>query len=207
MNIHLHKNDLSYDIKIGPQGIAIDTEAMGLNHMRDRLCLVQLGNEYGDVHLIQMEPVSHYPRKAPRLEAILKDQNILKLFHFARFDVGILKRAFGMSISPIYCTKIASKLCRTYTDRHSLKDLCHHLLGVTLKKEERESDWGSAVLTKEQQAYAANDVLYLHALKEKLDQMLKREGRMHIAEQCFVSMDTLTTLDQLNFPPETFFSH
>jgi len=205
MTIHLHKNDLSHDLKIASGIVAIDTEAMGLNIPRDRLCVVQLATGDGDAHLIQMEEGTDYA--APRLRAILEDSAIVKLFHFARFDVAILKHYLGVNITPIYCTKIASKLCRTYTDKHSLKDLCQALLDVTLQKEVRLSDWGQHALTTAQQQYAANDVLYLHALKEQLDALLVREERMYLAQECFAFVNTLTDLDLKGWDHAALFSH
>lgn len=205
MAIHLHKNDLSYDLDVQSGILAIDTEAMGLNIHRDRLCVVQLATGDGDAHLVQMEEGTDYA--APRLRALLENETLLKLFHFARFDVAILKHYLGVNINPIYCTKIASKLCRTYTDRHSLKELCQSLLDVSLQKEVRLSDWGHQTLTAEQQQYAANDVLYLHQIKQQLDKMLAREGRTSLANHCFEFMATLTDLDLKGWDPAALFNH
>ncbi|MFN7710060.1 MAG: ribonuclease D [Holosporales bacterium] len=192
--VYLHQSDLPDDINFG-SCVAIDTEAMGLLPHRDRLCLVQLSSGDGTVHLVQMNRSKTY--NAPNLVRLLNDRNILKLFHFARFDVAILNHALGANTGPIYCTKIASKLVRTYTERHGLKELLRELLAIDISKEAQSSDWGSPELSLEQQRYAATDVLYLHRLKEVLDQRLIREGRMELAQQCFDFMPAMTTLDLL----------
>ena len=202
MTIHFHTGDLPLDFPAS-SSVAIDTEAMGLTIGRDRLCLVQLSTGNGDAYLVQMAP----PYDAPRLKALLTDSKILKLFHFARFDVAILKHTLGVTVNPIYCTKIASKLSRTYTDRHGLKDLCSNLLGVSLNKEIRLSDWGAPTLTAEQQTYAAQDVLYLHKLKDILGSMLVRENKDHVAQKCFDAIDVITDLDIQTFDPAYIFSH
>lgn len=202
MAIHLHAGDL-------PEGltgaaVAVDTETMGLNPHRDRLCLVQLSFGDGDAHLV------HFPRgryEAPRLAALLADPAILKIFHFARFDVAVLRHALGVECQPLYCTKIASRLVRTFTDRHGLKDLCRDLLGVELSKQQQSSDWGAPVLTPEQMAYAASDVLHLHALKDRLDEMLAREGRRELAEACFRFLPARARLDLEGWPEIDIFSH
>jgi len=181
MSITMYKNDLPDDLDLGSV-VAIDTETMGLNPFRDRLCLVQLSSGDGNAHLIQIE---QGVQDAPNLCALLADTNILKLFHFGRFDIAVLQNHFGVQIAPVYCTKIASKLVRTFTDRHGLKVLLQDLLGVDISKLQQSSDWGAAELTQAQQEYAASDVLYLHQLKEKLDIMLARENRTQIAEACF----------------------
>lgn len=190
--IHLYQEDLP-DGFVCEGSVAIDTEAMGLNFCRDRLCLVQLSTGDGECHIVQFKVGSTY--EAPNLKALLTDKNILKIFHFARFDVGILYKYLGVMCAPIYCTKIVSKLVRTYTDRHGLKELCKTLISVDISKQEQTSDWGSEELTKDQLVYAAGDVLHLHALKEKLDQILQREGRKDLAEACFEFLPTRALLD------------
>ena len=201
--IHLHKGDLPADIDFGPS-VAIDTETLGLNVARDRLCLVQLSSGDGTAHLVQI------PRddiSAPNLKALLTDSDVLKIFHFARFDVAVLERYLGVATAPIYCTKIASKLVRTYTDRHGLKDLCAELIGVELSKQQQSSDWAAADLSQQQLAYAASDVLYLHALKTKLDAMLEREGRREFAEAAFGFLPVRARLDLVGFGDVDIFSH
>lgn len=204
MKIVLHHNDLEHAVDFG-RIVAVDTEALGLNPHRDRLCVVQLSSGDGICHLVKFDARSSY--EAPRLKKILNDKKITKLFHFARFDVAILKKYLDVDCSPLYCTKIASKLARTYTDRHSLKDLCSALLGIELSKQEQTSDWGAPILTENQKAYAATDVLYLHALKEKLDDMLKREGRTALLQECFKFLPTCSELDLEGWNVETLFSH
>jgi ribonuclease D len=171
--------------------IAIDTETLGLNPYRDRLCLVQLSEGNGRADLVQFK--GDYA--APELKRLLADESVLKIFHFARFDMAVLKHYFGVMPRPVYCTKVASKLARTFTDRHGLKDLCRELLGVELSKQQQSSDWGADHLTQEQLNYAASDVLHLHALREKLDAMLRREGREALAEACFAFLPTRVELD------------
>ncbi len=194
--IILHHNDLPADLDLGSI-VAIDTETMGLLPHRDRLCLIQLSSGDGTVHLVQV----NHSRKchAPNLVKLLNDRSILKLFHFARFDVAILNHALGADTGPNYCTKIASKLVRTYTERHGLKELLKELLGVDISKEAQSSDWGASELSPEQQRYAASDVLYLHRLKEVLDQRLQREGRLELAQQCFNFIPAMTQLDLLGY--------
>jgi len=198
-----HVDDLPDSIKVS-EVIAVDTEAMGLNNHRDRLCLVQLSSGDGVVHLIHFKSSSKY--SAPNLKRILENDKVLKVFHFARFDVAILQRYLSVEINSIYCTKIASRLARTYTDCHGLKDLCMDLLGIRLSKQQRLSDWGSDTLTPEQLEYASNDVLYLHELREALDIMLAREGRSKIAKKCFESLPTIAYLDLLGWS-ENIFEH
>src|SRR6201995_4027839 len=181
MAIKLHRGDLSAEVSFGPS-VAIDTETMGLNPHRDRLCLVQLSAGDGNAHLVQMPKG---PYKAPRLAALLADPKVLKLFHFGRFDIAVLEHALGMRCEPVCCTKIAAKLTRTFTDRFGLKDLCRELLGVEISKQQQSSDWGADTLSEEQLTYAASDVLHLHALKAKLDQLLAREGRTELAQAAF----------------------
>jgi len=200
MGITLHKNDLPDDLDLGAV-VAIDTEAMGLNPHRDRLCVVQLSSGDGDAHLVQMlDPTFD----APNLKKLVSNPDVLKLFHFARFDVAILSKFLGVDCPNIYCTKIASKLARTYTDRHGLRHICRELLGVDLNKQQQSSDWGAAELSSEQLNYAASDVYYLHQLKYKLDLMLEREGRAHLAQSCFDFMSTRTALDLGGWPLDIF---
>jgi ribonuclease D len=203
MTVQLHKGDLPDGLDLGPV-VAIDTETMGLNLNRDRLCLVQLSSGDGTAHLVQVDPAS--PR-APNLARLLADERVLKLFHFARFDIAALKRAFGVTARPVYCTKIASKLVRTFTDRHGLKDLVKDIANVDLSKQQQSSDWGAAELTQEQLAYAASDVLYLHALKARLDQMLAREGRTHLAAACFAFLPFRAELDLAGWDDQDIFQH
>jgi ribonuclease D len=203
MSIQLHKRDLPDGLDLGPV-VAIDTETMGLNLNRDRLCLVQLSSGDGTAHLVQVDPINP---SAPNLARLLADERVLKLFHFARFDIAALKRAFGVTARPVYCTKIASKLVRTFTDRHGLKDLVKDLANVDLSKQQQSSDWGAAELTQEQLAYAASDVLYLHTLKARLDQMLAREGRTHLAAACFAFLPFRAELDLAGWADQDIFQH
>lgn len=204
MSIHLHQGDLPDGLDLG-KSIAIDTETMGLNPRRDRLCLVQLSAGDGICHLVRVPPP---PRMdAPNLKRLLADQAVLKLFHFARFDITALKHAFGVTTQPIYCTKTASRLVRTFTDRHGLKDLCKDLLGIELKKEQQSSDWGAGDLTQEQLRYAAADVLHLHALKAVLDEMLAREGRTALAQACFDFLPVRAELDLAGWADVDIFAH
>jgi len=184
--------------------VAVDTETMGLNPARDRLCLVQLSAGDGVCHLVQIAPGQ---TAAPNLTALLVDPKILKLFHFARFDLAMLKHSFGIMTAPVYCTKIASRLVRTFTDRHGLKDLAKDLLNVELSKQQQSSDWGADELTPEQLKYAASDVLYLHRLKARLDEMLAREGRTALAQACFDFLSTRVELDLQGWPAEDIFAH
>jgi ribonuclease D len=203
VSIHLHRGDLPADIQLTGV-VAIDTETMGLNPHRDRLCLVQLSAGDGVCHLVQFAAGQY---AAPRLRALLTDPTVLKLFHFARFDIAALQQHLGIVTAPVYCTKIASKLVRTFTDRHGLKDLCKDLLGVDLSKQQQSSDWGAADLTDEQLRYAASDVLHLHALRARLDEMLAREGRSEIAAACFAFLPTRAALDLLGWPEQDIFAH
>jgi ribonuclease D len=204
MTIHLHQGDLPDGLDLG-KSVAIDTETMGLNPHRDRLCLVQLSAGDGTCHLVRIPPP---PRMdAPNLKRLLGDRTVLKLFHFARFDIAALKHALGVTTQPIYCTKTASRLVRTFTDRHGLKDLCKELLGIELKKEQQSSDWGAAELTQEQLRYAAADVLHLHALKAVLDEMLTREGRMALAQACFDFLPDRAELDLAGWAEVDIFAH
>ncbi len=199
----IHKGDLPEDVVF--QGdIAVDTEAMGLHNLRDRLCLVQLSDGQGDVHLVQLKKEEY---EAPRLKTLLADSNRVKLFHFARFDIAIMQHYLGVMAAPLYCTRTASKLVRTYTDSHGLKELCRELLGVQISKQQQSSDWGAEELTKEQAEYAAADVLYLHQLRDILNMMLAREGRMHLAEACFNFLPHRAELDLAGWPEVDIFSH
>jgi ribonuclease D len=203
MTIRLHRGDLP-DLSRYRNEVAIDTETMGLDHHRDRLCVVQLSPGDGSADVVQI------PRggtQASNLKALLVDPNILKIFHFARFDLGILQGTFGVMPSPVYCTKIASRLVRTYTDKHGLKDLVRDLLGIDVSKQQQLSDWGAEELTDAQVAYAASDVLHLHALKEKLDAMLAREGREELAGACFRFLPDRVRLDLAGWGAEDIFAH
>ncbi len=204
MTIHLHANDLPDGLNLGPI-VAIDTETMGLDPRRDRLCVVQLSDGKGDAHLVQ---IAKGQSSAPNLERLLTDPAVLKLFHFGRFDVAALQKAFGVRTAPVWCTKIASKLIRTYTDRHGLKYLLAEYAGVDVSKAQQTSDWGSATLTEAQKEYAASDVLYLHKLKAALEAILVREGRMALAQHCFDFLPTRAELDLLGWDePNDLFHH
>ncbi len=204
MTIHLHANDLPDGLNLGPI-VAIDTETMGLDPRRDRLCVVQLSDGKGDAHLVQ---IAKGQSSAPNLERLLTDPAVLKLFHFGRFDVAALQKAFGVRTAPVWCTKIASKLIRTYTDRHGLKYLLAEYVGVDVSKAQQTSDWGSATLTEAQKEYAASDVLYLHKLKAALEAILVREGRMALAQHCFDFLPTRAELDLLGWDePNDLFHH
>lgn len=195
MAIHLHISDLPGDLTLGPV-VAIDTETMGLDPRRDRLCVVQLSDGSGDAHLVQ---IARGQTAAPNLQRLLTDPATLKLFHFGRFDIAALKQAFGDTTQPVWCTKIASKLIRTFTDRHGLKYLLADLVAVDVSKQQQTSDWGSAVLTEAQKEYAASDVLYLHALKAELEARLIRENRLELAQRCFDFLPTRAELDLLGW--------
>lgn len=201
--IHLHVGDLPASV-VFHGDIAVDTEAMGLNNQRDRLCVIQLSDGSGDEHLVQFRPGQYH---APNLCALLSDPKRVKLFHFARFDVAILKHYLGVRTAPIYCTKIASRLTRTFTDRHGFKDICRDLLGQEVSKQQQSSDWGQETLTPEQQEYAASDVRHLHRLREKLDVMLAREGRTQLAAECFNFLPTRAELDLAGWPEIDIFAH
>ncbi len=201
---HLHQNDLPDGLNLGPV-VAIDTETMGLDPRRDRLCVVQLSDGKGDAHLVQ---IGRGQTRAPNLERLLTDPKVLKLFHFGRFDVAALQKAFGVRTAPVWCTKIASRLIRTYTDRHGLKYLLAEYVGVDVSKAQQTSDWGSATLTEAQKDYAASDVLYLHKLKDALEAILIREGRMDLAQRCFDFLPTRAELDLLGWDePNDLFHH
>ncbi len=204
MAIHLYKNDLPDGLVLGPV-VAIDTETMGLDPRRDRLCLVQLSAGDGSAHLVQ---IARGQTSAPNLERLLTNPAVVKLFHFGRFDIAAMKRAFGVTTAPVWCTKIASKLIRTYTDRHGLKYLLADLVGVDVSKQQQTSDWGAAEITEAQKDYAASDVLYLHRLKAELEKRLLREGRMELAQSCFDFLPTRAELDLLGWDePNDLFHH
>lgn len=203
MSISYHVDDLPADVDLGGI-IAVDTETLGLEPARDRLCVVQLSAGDGTCHVVHF-PERHY--EAPNLVRQLGDPDVLTIFHFARFDLAVLKRYLGVDCSPVYCTKIASKLARTYTDRHGLKDLCHELLGVDLSKQMQSSDWGAPTLSEAQLAYASHDVLHLHALRQKLDQMLAREGRDHLLQPCLDFLPHRAALDLAGWSETDIFAH
>ncbi|MDA0951688.1 MAG: ribonuclease D [Proteobacteria bacterium] len=199
----LYQGDLPADLDLGPV-VAVDTETMGLRPVRDRLCLVQLSSGDGNAHIVQIVPGQ---AEATRLKALLGNGAVLKLFHFARFDLGMIERYLGVTCAPVYCTKIASKMVRTFTDRHGLKDLCKELLDVDLSKQQQSSDWGAPELSNEQLKYAASDVLHLHRLREALDVMLAREGRTELAAACFAFLPHRAKLDLLGWEDPDIFAH
>lgn len=203
MTIRQHQGDLP-DLARYTHSVAIDTETMGLDPHRDRLCVVQLSNGDGTADVVQ---IAKDKAPAPNLTKLLGDPSITKIFHFARFDVAVLFHAFGVMPQPVYCTKIASKLCRTYTDRHGLKDIVREILGVDLSKQQQSSDWGAATLSEAQLAYAASDVLHLHALRERLDTMLAREGRTDLAQACFKFLPHRARLDLMGWEENDIFAH
>ena len=203
MTIRLHKGDLP-DLARYTTSVALDTETLGLNLKRDRLCVVQLSPGDGTADVVQ---IARGQTSAPNLERLLTDRNITKIFHFGRFDIAQLSNAFGVEIGPVYCTKIASKLARTYTDRHGLKDVVRELVGVDLSKAQQSSDWGAAELSPAQLDYAASDVLYLHAAKARLDQMLAREGRAELAARCFDFLPSRSALDLAGWDEVDIFAH
>lgn len=203
MTARLHRGDLPTDLDLGPV-VAIDTETLGLDVRRDRLCVVQLSRGDGTAEIVQIAPGQ---KRAPNLEKLLADPAVLKLFHFGRFDMAALANAFGVMAAPVYCTKIASKIARTYTDRHGLKDLTRELLGVDLSKVQQSSDWGAPDLSEAQIAYAASDVLHLHALRDKLDMMLAREGRADLARAAFAYLPDRARLDLAGFAQTDIFAH
>jgi ribonuclease D len=204
MTIRLHRGDLPDLSRYLGDAVAIDTETMGLDPNRDRLCVVQLSPGDGSADVVQMLPGA---AGAPNLARLLADQRVLKIFHFARFDLGALHRRFGVMPAPVYCTKIASRVARTYTDKHGLKDLVREVLGIDLSKQQQTSDWGAEALTDAQIAYAASDVLHLHALREKLDAMLAREGRAELAVACFRFLPDRVRLDLAGWAAEDIFAH
>jgi len=204
MTVHLHEEDLPEGV-IGPGAIAVDTETMGLITPRDRLCVVQISDGGGDEHLVRFGPASLYA--APVLKSVLGDPNRLKLYHFARFDLAAIQHYLGVIAGPVYCTKTASRLVRTYTDRHGLKDLVRETLGAEISKQQQSSDWGARELSDAQKDYAASDVRYLHQIKEKLDERLKREGRMALAQACFDFLPHRAALDLAGWPEIDIFAH
>ena len=203
MTIRLHKGDLPDGTSYG-DAVAIDTETLGLHPHRDRLCVVQLSGGDGTADIVQ---IGRGQTRAPNLERLLADPAVTKIFHFGRFDIAVMYHAFGVLAGPVYCTKIASKLARTYTDRHGLKDLVRELLAVDLSKQQQSSDWGADTLSDAQLAYAASDVLHLHALRVKLDQMLAREGRLDMARACFEFLPSRARLDLMGWPENDIFAH
>jgi ribonuclease D len=200
---HLYQQDIPDDLDLGPV-VAIDCETMGLNPIRDRLCLVQMSGGDGHCHMIQIRPGQN---EAPNLVRLLKDPQVLKLFHFGRFDIAAMRHAFGATAAPVYCTKIASKLVRTFTERHGLKYLLQELVGVDISKQQQQSDWGAEELTNAQLDYAASDVLHLHRLKAALDAKLEREGRRELAQSCFDFLPTRAALDLAGWPDADIFAH
>jgi ribonuclease D len=203
MAVELHEGDLPASLRFGA-AVAIDTETMGLHPHRDRLCLAQLSGGDGNAHIVRFAKGAY---AAPRLKALLADQAVTKIFHFARFDLAALRLYLGVMPQPVYCTKIASRLTRTFTDRHGLKDLVKDVLNIELSKEQQSSDWGAAELTPAQLKYAASDVLHLHALRARLDEMLSREGRRELAEACFRFLPTRAELDLAGWPDQDIFEH
>ena len=203
MSVTYHVGDLPADLDLGPL-VAIDSETMGLSLHRDRLCVIQLSAGDGNAHVV------HFPNRdyaAPNLKRLLSDPGVTKLFHFARFDLAMIQKHLGVRCAPVWCTKLASKLTRTNTDRHGLKDLCRDLIGVELSKQQQTSDWGAAELNADQLAYAASDVLYLHQLKARLEVLLDREGRRDVAEACFRFLPARAELDLLDWSEVDIFSH
>lgn len=203
MTYHLHLNDLPDGLDLGP-AVAVDSETMGLKVPRDRLCLVQLSSGNGEAHLVQLRDRNY---AAPNLKRLLSNPDVLKIFHFARFDIAALGHWLGAWCQPIYCTKVASKLVRTFTDKHGLKDLCRELLGVEISKQQQSSDWGAPDLSDEQLRYAASDVLYLHRLKAIFDGLLEREGRRDLAEATFAYLPTRARLDLIGWDEVDIFAH
>ncbi|WP_339741158.1 ribonuclease D [uncultured Maricaulis sp.] len=203
MTVHYHRGDLPADIDLGPL-VAIDTETLGLSLTRDALCVVQLSSGDGDAHVVQLIRPEY---DCPNLKALLGDPGVEKILHFARFDVAMVERSLGITLAPVFCTKIASKLCRTYTDRHGLKDVTRELVGIDMNKQQQSSDWGADELSKAQLEYAASDVLYLHQLREKLTGMLEREGRMEMAKACFDFLPMRAKLDLAGWPDTDIFAH
>ena len=205
MAVHLHQNDLPAEVRFADGPIAVDTEAMGLMPGRDRLCVVQLSDGKGDEHLVHFPQGSDY--SAPNLKALLSDSDRLKLYHFARFDIGIMSAYLGIMAAPVYCTRTASRLVRTYTDRHGLKDLVRELVGQEISKQQQSSDWGGPELSDAQREYAASDVRYLHAMKVELDKRLEREGRMPLAQAAFDFLPWRAELDLAGWPEVDIFAH
>jgi ribonuclease D len=205
MTVHFHEEDLPAGVFAPSASLAVDTETMGLITPRDRLCVVQISDGHGDEHLVRFNPDSDYA--APNLKAVLADPERLKLYHFARFDLAAIRHYLGVMAAPVYCTKIASRLVRTYTDRHGLKELVRELIGVDISKQQQSSDWGAPDLSDPQKDYAASDVRFLHAMKEKLDVRLVREGRMALAQSCFDFLPARAELDLAGWPEIDIFAH
>ena len=203
MTIKLHQNDIPADLDFGTS-VAIDTETLGLNPVRDPLCLVQLSAGDGKAHIVQLDRNSYH---APNLKALLADQGVTKIFHFARFDIAIIQAYLGVACTPVYCTRTASRIARTYGERHGLAVICRELLGIEISKQQQSSDWGTAELSKEQLKYAAGDVLYLHDLREKLDEMLVRENRQELAQRCFEFLPVRAELDLRGWGDIDIFAH
>ncbi|MEJ6790390.1 ribonuclease D [Brevundimonas sp. BR2-1] len=203
MTVHFHEGDLPNGLDLGPE-VAIDSETMGLRFRRDPLCVVQLSAGDGDAHVVRMDRPGY---DCPNLKRLLTDPAVLKLFHFGRFDIGMFQLHLGVETRPVYCTKIASRLARTYTDRHGLKDVVRELVGIDLSKAQQSSDWGAAELSPAQLEYAASDVLYLHAAKARLDEMLAREGRTELARQCFDFLPSRSALDLAGWDETDIFAH
>jgi len=201
---HLHEGDIPAGLFAGVTSVAVDSETLGLSLQRDPLCLVQISAGDGDGHVVRLNRPAY---DCPNLKALMTDPAVLKIFHFGRFDIAMFERHLGITTTPVWCTKIASKLARTYTDRHGLKDVCKELLGVDLSKAQQSSDWGAAVLSPEQIAYAASDVLYLHGLKTRLQMMLDREGRADLAQACFDFLPHRARLDLMGWPEDDIFAH
>jgi ribonuclease D len=205
MAVHFHEEDLPPGVLAGDSALAVDTETMGLITTRDRLCVVQLSDGTGTEHLVRFNPGSSYA--APNLKAVLGDPARVKIYHFARFDLAAIHHYLGVMAGPVFCTKIASKLTRTYTDRHGLKNLVEEVLGENISKQQQSSDWGGPVLSEAQRDYAASDVRYLHRLRDELTVRLEREGRMHLAQACFDFLPTRALLDVAGWPENDIFSH
>ena len=203
VSVKLHRGDIPADLKFG-DAVAVDTETLGLNPLRDRLCLIQLSSGDGIGHIVQFRPGDY---DAPNVKRLLADPKVTKIFHFARFDVAVIRHYLGVQCWPLYCTKIASRLTRTYTDKHGLKDLCGELLGIDLSKQQQSSDWGREDLTQEQLDYAASDVLHLHRLKDILDRRLAREDRKALAEACFAFLPARAQLDLSGWAEQDIFAH
>ena len=203
MTVHYHKGDLPAGLDFG-KAVAVDTETMGLSLTRDMLCVVQLSAGDGDAHVVQMDRKTY---DCPNLKALLSEPGVEKILHFARFDVAMVERYLGVTLAPVFCTKIASKLCRTYTDRHGLKDVTRELVGVDMNKQQQSSDWGADELSPAQLEYAASDVLHLHTLRNRLSEMLEREGRMALARACFDFLPTRARLDLAGWPETDIFAH
>jgi ribonuclease D len=204
VSVHVHEGDLPAGLDFGPI-VAVDTETLGLNLARDALCVVQLSSGDGDAHVVRMDRAGGYP--CPNLRALMADPKVEKLFHFARFDVAVMKRWLDVEVTPVFCTKIASKLARTYTDRHGLKDVVKELAGVELNKQQQSSDWGAVSLSEAQVHYAASDVLHLHAVRARLEEMLRREGRWELAQACFGFLGARAALDLAGWAEQDIFSH